>query len=81
MNVRTRNNDKEKDTHVGEIKSHRSTEGSNRSRGNTDNVQKACFSTFLETIGKILKDNFKTTFYRIRVLLSRFKEENLKKIA
>ena len=60
---------------------HRSTEGSNRSRGNTDNVQKACFSTFLETIGTILKDNFKTTFYRIRVLLNRFKEENLKKIA
>ena len=46
----------------------RYTERSNGSRGKKDNVKEPCFSAFLETIEKTVKEKFKTGFYKIRVL-------------
>ena len=56
-----------------------SIERSNKFRGNTGNVQELCFFTFLETTEKIVKENFKIAFYKIRVLLNSSKKNNLKK--
>ena len=45
------------------------------SQRNIGNAQELSFSTFSETIEKIVKKNFKTSFYKIRVLLKRSKKK------
>ena len=40
-------------------------ERSYRSRSNTANILELCFSSFFATIGNIIKDNFKTAFYKV----------------
>ena len=67
MNERTGNNDKKHDTPVSKSfpSIPRSIQNSSRSQENTDNIQELCFSTFLETIVKNVKESFQIAFCKI----------------